>query len=148
MKHIFLVIIFVLWSYSYYRHFVDIFKKDTMAVLLTSSSIRDFALRYSSDSVDLFALSESNRRSLRMGVLKTQDPFKTFRDNHYGHLLLVDTLTPLHMTRDTRMVIRYVQNNHTVASYWPRLEPWPSQPFKTSARALEWYQGPVVTSYL
>ena len=147
LKYVFLMLLFLLWSYSYYMHFVNIFKKDTMAVLLQPTSIRDFALQYSSRPLDLFAISASNRRSLRMGVLSTKDPFKTFRENSYEYLLMVDTLTPLHIAQ-TNIVVQYVKHNQTVASFWPRLETWPSESFKTSSHALRWYKGPVVTSYL
>ncbi len=147
LKHVFLIILFILWSYSYYMHFVDIFNKNTMTVLLSTESIRDFSLTYSSRPTDLFAMSASNRRSLRMGVLSTKNPFQTFREHHYNYLLMVDALTPLHIAQ-TSMVVRYVKHNQTVASHWPRLETWPSQTFKSSTQALKWYKGPVVTSYL
>lgn len=151
IKYVFLTFIFSMWSIAYYTHFIQAFQNDTMVVLgarlsRRSHSLRSFLAVFDNVNVDLWSVRGSTRRrSVRARVQTTADAFATFHaSTSYRRMVLVDV--PMTVPIRSDAVVQYVYNNETVATSWPRLDTWPETPLDSSAKALAWYRGHVITT--
>lgn len=148
IKYCILVVVFCVWSIGYYAHFVQyINRKKLMVGLVGKGHVREYQMAYERSDADLWVFGRRKRRALRLHFTSRRSPFDVFRDTPYENMLLLHRLESVPLTPSSTSVVKYVMENETVATMWPRLNPWPPP----NADALAWYEkngGPVTTVQL
>ena len=140
IKYFLFIVMLCVWSLSYYSHFMSRPSAHTMIAYMGSSHMIEFERAFQHKDADLWVFRSRRIRRNRLNV--GYSPFQTFRDYKYSKMLLLNDLVDVPMTTPVRSVVRYVANNKTVATLWPRLVQWPSSAQKN---VLEWYKGHIVT---
>ena len=135
IKYCLFLFLLVIWSISFYSHFWNAIKSDTMIAFVGLERTRDFVSMYDAQGADLwvFGRKKQGRARLRSGM----NPFQTFRQSSYSKMLLLEhpVAVPFHFNLEG--VVEYVSGNTTLASLWPRLSRWPSNKIR---QPLEWYR--------
>jgi len=135
IKYCLFLILLAIWSISFYSHFWNVVKSDTMVAFVGLKRTRDFATAYGARGVDLWIFGPKRRtsRHMRFG----RNPFQTFRQSSYSKMLLLEhpVSVPYHL--HLKGVVEYVSGNTTLASLWPRLSQWPPNNVR---EPLEWYR--------
>jgi len=120
MKSIFfLLVICLLWTYSFYHHFIAESPQTTMIAFVGSQHSQLFASIFDGYG-DLWAFGHRRRRSLKIRFEKKGTQFDFFLKSNYQHMLVVQQLVHLPMMFDSEIVVQYRRENNTVATLWPR----------------------------
>lgn len=134
-----MLMIFV-WTLSYYYHFFNLPASDTMIAYTGSKHVIEFEHTFMHKDADLWVFR--NRRVRRHHLNVGKMPFQTFRMSSYSKMLLLYDVVDVPIVNPVTSVVRYVVDNRTVATLWPRLTKWPP---KSETNAIDWYNGHVVT---
>jgi hypothetical protein len=140
IKYFLFIAMLCVWSLSYYSHFLSRPLNHTMIAYVGSKHMIEFERAFQDKEADLWVFR--NRRVRRNRLRVGRYPFETFRNSAYSKMLLLNDIVDVPIINPVTSVVRYVVDNKTVATLWPRLMKWPSI---TDKNVLKWYSGHVVT---
>ena len=116
---LFVFFAFIIWSISFYRHFWLAPASKLMVAFVGKEHSQMFAHMFR-DYGDLWAFGHRWRRSLNIHFEPLGTHFDIFRRESYDHMLIINKLIHIPMMFDTDSVVRYIHNNETVGSLWPK----------------------------
>jgi len=116
---LFLLIICLLWIYSFYHHFIAESSATTMIAFVGLQHSQLFVSTFDGYG-DLWAFGHRRRKSLKIRFEKKGTQFDFFQKSNYQHMLVVQELVHIPMMFDSKVLIQYKRGNDTVATLWPR----------------------------
>lgn len=140
IKYFLFIAMIGVWSISYYSHFLTRPENHTMIAYVGSKHMIEFEKAFQYKEADLWVFRRRHVRRNRLNV--GQYPFQTFRNSAYSNMLLLNDIVNVPSVNPVTSVIRYVRNNQTIATLWPRLKKWPPNSVNN---VLKWYNGHIVT---
>jgi len=118
-KELLVFLAFIVWSVSFYHHFGHVVPSKLMVAFVGKEHCQMFVHMFR-DYGDLWAFGHRSRRSLNIHFEPLGTHFDIFRRDSYDHILIINKLVHIPMMFDTKNVIRYIHDNETVGSLWPK----------------------------
>ena len=126
IKYFIFIIILIIWTFSFYLHFIINPHQKLMIALVGKEHTRKFQHMFDKYDSDLWVFGRHKKRNTRLRFRYNGQIFDTFREYKYEHMLVVYKNKPIDLILSSSSVIEYRDRNETTAILWPRLKHWPT----------------------